>query len=159
MGPLLAFLLLVSALGACSAKEDPSKPSGPTRSVTHAMGTTQVPDKPQRVVVLDTPELDAAITLGVKPVGTVSFGTGRSVRDLVLSDDAKTLFALTVPTSGKAKSQIVPIDTSTRKAGKPLDLPDPAWRMVASAGTRDSNARRPRRVRATAYSSRPSLME
>lgn len=67
-GLLLALLLTVVG---CSAKEGTSKPSGPTRSITHAMGTTQVPDKPQRVVVLDTPELDAAITLGIKPVGTV----------------------------------------------------------------------------------------
>lgn len=66
----LAVLLSVASV-ACSAKEDPGKPSGPTRSVSHAMGTTQVPERPQRVVVLDTPELDAAITLGITPVGTV----------------------------------------------------------------------------------------
>lgn len=63
-------LVSVASL-ACSAKEDPGKPSGPTRAVAHAMGTTQVPERPQRVVVLDTPELDAAITLGITPVGTV----------------------------------------------------------------------------------------
>jgi iron complex transport system substrate-binding protein len=42
-----------------------------TRAVEHAMGTAQVPTDPQRVVVLDTGELDDALALGVKPVGAV----------------------------------------------------------------------------------------
>ena len=46
--------------------------SGETRSVEHAMGTTEVPLNPQRVVVLDIGELDAALALGVKPVGSVT---------------------------------------------------------------------------------------
>lgn len=45
--------------------------SGETRSVEHAMGTADVPAEPERVVVLDTGELDSAITLGVTPVGAV----------------------------------------------------------------------------------------
>ena len=43
-----------------------------TRTVEHAMGTTEVPLDPARVVVLDTGELDSVLTLGVKPVGAVS---------------------------------------------------------------------------------------
>jgi iron complex transport system substrate-binding protein len=35
------------------------------------MGETEVPTNPQRVVVLDGPQLDTAIALGVKPVGAV----------------------------------------------------------------------------------------
>lgn len=42
------------------------------RVVTHAMGETKVPANPQRVVVLDTGELDSALALGVKPVGAVT---------------------------------------------------------------------------------------
>lgn len=42
-----------------------------TRSVAHAMGTTEVPAEPERVVVLDTPHLDTALSLGVTPVGSV----------------------------------------------------------------------------------------
>jgi len=68
----------------------------------------------------------------VKPVGSFNIASGRSVRDIVLSDDGKTLFALAVPTSPKTKSQISAFDTSTRKVIKVGDLPDPAWRMVAS---------------------------
>ena len=47
------------------------------RAVDHAMGQTCVPQEPQRVVVLDTGELDSVLALGVKPVGAVSaFATG-----------------------------------------------------------------------------------
>lgn len=42
------------------------------RLVKHAMGETCVPKVPQRVVVLDTGELDSALALGVKPVGAVT---------------------------------------------------------------------------------------
>jgi iron complex transport system substrate-binding protein len=40
------------------------------RVIDHAFGQTQVPINPQRVVVLNT-GLDTALSLGVKPVGTV----------------------------------------------------------------------------------------
>lgn len=44
------------------------------RIVKHVMGETKVSASPQRVVVLDTGELDHALALGIKPVGSV---TGR----------------------------------------------------------------------------------
>ncbi|MGW7071488.1 ABC transporter substrate-binding protein [Streptomyces sp. NPDC054855] len=60
------------ALCACgssdSGKEDAR--SGGTHVVKTAMGDVKVPVAPKRVVVLDTAELDSAITLGVKPVGS-----------------------------------------------------------------------------------------
>ena len=40
------------------------------------MGETEVPISPQRVVVLDTTPLDAAIALGIEPVGTIRYGAG-----------------------------------------------------------------------------------
>lgn len=43
-----------------------------TRTLTHDMGQTEVPAQPQRVVVLDSPHLDTALSLGVKPVGAVA---------------------------------------------------------------------------------------
>jgi iron complex transport system substrate-binding protein len=46
----------------------PSSGSG-GHTVRTAMGPVKVPGAPKRVVVLDTAELDSAITLGVKPVG------------------------------------------------------------------------------------------
>jgi iron complex transport system substrate-binding protein len=38
----------------------------------HAMGETTLPAQPQRVVVLDTAELDSTVALGITPVGSVS---------------------------------------------------------------------------------------
>ena len=42
------------------------------RTVVHAMGETEIPARPQRIVVLDTGELDSALSLGVTPVGAVT---------------------------------------------------------------------------------------
>ncbi|MFE6894879.1 ABC transporter substrate-binding protein [Streptomyces sp. NPDC057694] len=48
--------------------------SGSTHTVQTAMGDVKVKDHPRRVVVLDTAELDSAITLGIKPVGATRAG-------------------------------------------------------------------------------------
>lgn len=42
------------------------------RVVAHAMGQSCVPLRPERVVVLGTGELDAALALGLTPVGAVT---------------------------------------------------------------------------------------
>ncbi len=42
------------------------------RKVLHANGTTEIAKKPERVVVLDTGEIDAVISLGITPVGIPS---------------------------------------------------------------------------------------
>jgi iron complex transport system substrate-binding protein len=39
------------------------------RTITHARGTTRLEQKPTRVVVLDTGEIDAVLSLGTVPVG------------------------------------------------------------------------------------------
>lgn len=65
------------ALSACtgtddaeqSAEESAASGEAETRSVTHAMGSTDVKENPQRVVVLDTVLLDASVALDVPPVG------------------------------------------------------------------------------------------
>ncbi|MGI5505079.1 ABC transporter substrate-binding protein [Lentzea sp. CA-135723] len=46
-----------------------SKPGEFPRTVKHAMGETKLEKKPERVVVLDTGELDNVVALGIKPVG------------------------------------------------------------------------------------------
>lgn len=46
------------------------------RNVTHAAGDSCVAEKPQRVVVLDTGELDGVLSLGIKPVGAVEALSG-----------------------------------------------------------------------------------
>ncbi|AZM57721.1 iron-siderophore ABC transporter substrate-binding protein [Streptomyces sp. WAC 01529] len=60
--------LALTACGSSDSDED-SAGSGKTHTVKTAMGDVNVPVKPERVVVLDTAELDSAISLGVKPVG------------------------------------------------------------------------------------------
>lgn len=66
----LAGALAVTRLSPVSAQE------GETRLIQHAMGETEVPVNPQRVVVLDGPQLDAALMLGITPVGSTVAATG-----------------------------------------------------------------------------------
>jgi hypothetical protein len=61
----------------------------------------------------------------LKPLATIPIT--RTIRDIVLSADGKTLYVLT--TAAKGKSQVAAIDTTDRKVGKTKDLPDPAWEM------------------------------
>ncbi|MGB8946799.1 MAG: iron-siderophore ABC transporter substrate-binding protein [Streptomyces sp.] len=63
-----ALALSLSACGS-SDSDDAQAGSGSTHVIRTAMGDVKVPVAPKRVVVLDTAELDSAITLGVQPVG------------------------------------------------------------------------------------------
>lgn len=75
-------LALVAALSltACGGSDDEGTPeaapssSGAAfpRTVEHAMGSTEIPAQPERVVVLDTGELDTVLSLGITPVGAVT---------------------------------------------------------------------------------------
>jgi iron complex transport system substrate-binding protein len=71
-------IALVALLGASCGEGGTVSPTTPaneapaTRTIQHAMGETEVSGEPQRVVVLDTGELDSAIALGVIPVGGVT---------------------------------------------------------------------------------------
>ncbi|MFE0174155.1 ABC transporter substrate-binding protein [Streptomyces sp. NPDC059002] len=60
--------LTLAACGSSDSGKDAAG-SGRTHTVKTAMGDVRVPVKPERVVVLDTAELDSAITLGVQPIG------------------------------------------------------------------------------------------
>ena len=68
------------ALPACGGGDDEAAGAGSPaasdagfpRTVEHAMGSTEIPERPERVVVLDTGELDSALSLGVTPVGAVT---------------------------------------------------------------------------------------
>lgn len=57
---------------AVAATQAEEQTTAGTRTVTHDQGETEVPAEAQRVVVLDSPHLDAALSLGVEPVGAVS---------------------------------------------------------------------------------------
>lgn len=51
-------------------------PAAMAREITHAMGVTQVPDAPQRVVVLTNEGTEALLYIGVTPVGAVQSWDG-----------------------------------------------------------------------------------
>ena len=70
---LLAFSLLLSACGKSNTKEDTKKEMV---TVEHAMGKTEVPANPKRVVILTNEGTEALLELGVKPVGAVKSWTG-----------------------------------------------------------------------------------
>lgn len=71
----VGLLIVGIVLGGCQSAPQSSLPTNvPIQAVDHAMGTSQVPQSPERVVVLDTAALDAAIALGVQPVGTIRYG-------------------------------------------------------------------------------------
>ncbi|NEE51089.1 iron-siderophore ABC transporter substrate-binding protein, partial [Streptomyces sp. SID8455] len=46
-----------------------AKPGEFPRTVTHAMGKSEIEAAPKRVVVLDVGEFDNVVSLGLKPVG------------------------------------------------------------------------------------------
>ncbi|SCX41163.1 iron complex transport system substrate-binding protein [Klenkia marina] len=70
---MLPVLVLALGLTACGSEVEapPGAAGAETRTVVHAVGTTEVTGTPERVVVMDTGELDAVTSLGVVPVGTV----------------------------------------------------------------------------------------
>jgi iron complex transport system substrate-binding protein len=68
-----------SASGSGSGSSTEVEAAGEARVVTHDMGETEVPAEPQRVVVLDSPHLDTALSLGVEPVGAVAVFDGQGL--------------------------------------------------------------------------------
>jgi iron complex transport system substrate-binding protein len=76
-GLALATALTLTACGSADdaesgAQSTPTVDASFPRTVEHAMGTTEIPERPERVVVLDTGELDSVLSLGVTPVGAVT---------------------------------------------------------------------------------------
>jgi iron complex transport system substrate-binding protein len=74
LGAASACALALAACGTSDPAAEPNEAEGETRTVEHAMGTTEIPADPQRVVVLDTDKIDTAISLGVTPVGAARAG-------------------------------------------------------------------------------------
>jgi iron complex transport system substrate-binding protein len=72
VAPGLGGIALLVALTACGggSGSGAAARTADTRTVTHDRGETEVPAEPQRVVVLDSPHLDAALSVGVTPVGS-----------------------------------------------------------------------------------------
>ena len=70
---LIPVLGLAVFLSGCSGQESDSldTTSSNTRTIHHVMGTTEVPEYPQRIVVLSVEATETLLALGVKPVGAV----------------------------------------------------------------------------------------
>jgi iron complex transport system substrate-binding protein len=70
--PLVALALVATACGSAGSAGDTSAAaSGESVSVEHAMGTTEVPCTPEKVVTLGQGQTDSVLGLGVTPVGVV----------------------------------------------------------------------------------------
>ena len=67
--------LLLTACGGAASSDDTSG-TGEAYTVQQAMGETSLPGTPDRIVVLDSPHLDALVALGVTPVGATESGAG-----------------------------------------------------------------------------------
>jgi iron complex transport system substrate-binding protein len=59
-------------------------PLATARDITHAMGVTDVPDHPQRVVVLTNEGTEALLAIGVQPVGAVESWKGNPWYDYLM---------------------------------------------------------------------------
>jgi len=73
--PIIFSLLLSLLLAGCVLPAQPAAApaaapeSATTHTITHAMGESEIPVNPQRVIVLDTGELDNALALGASIIG------------------------------------------------------------------------------------------
>ena len=67
---LVAAMLALAACGGAGGEAGDGG-DAQVRTVGHAMGEAEIEGTPKRVVVLDTGELDSAMSLGVTPVGAV----------------------------------------------------------------------------------------
>ena len=63
-------------------------PAAGAREIVHSMGTTEVPDEPQRVVVLTNEGTEALLAVGIKPVGAVRSWLGDPWYDHIAADMA-----------------------------------------------------------------------
>ncbi|WP_341358394.1 iron-siderophore ABC transporter substrate-binding protein [Georgenia sp. M64] len=94
-GRTLTIVAAAAALAACgsggeTAGSGTTTEAAETRTVEHAMGATEVPADVERVVVLDTGELDAVVSLGVTPVGAVTTDVSTSLVSYLEDELAET---------------------------------------------------------------------
>ncbi len=75
LSAILSSMLIVSLFVGCSNKTE-NTPENTTDSKTismqHAMGTSEIPENPKKIVILTNEGTEALLALGVKPVGAVT---------------------------------------------------------------------------------------
>jgi len=79
VGLTITVTLMLAACGGGGESGGGGEEGSSGRMVEHAMGEMEIPGTPERVVVLDTGELDSAMTLGVTPVGAVEAVEGEGL--------------------------------------------------------------------------------
>ncbi|MEN0650151.1 iron-siderophore ABC transporter substrate-binding protein [Caldifermentibacillus hisashii] len=85
---LVSFLILTMILlVACSNKEEKNdQAKEDTITIEHAMGKTEVPKNPKKVVILTNEGTEALLALGIKPIGAVQSWTGDPWYDHIKED-------------------------------------------------------------------------
>lgn len=117
-GSIRSLIMVACALfmvAGCASSETAGS-NAPTRVVTDVTGEkVTVPDRPARVVTLSEPTLDAALALGVTPIGTAA-GRGQAGVAAYLADQAGELPILggiaqpNYEAIGKAKPDLILVD-------------------------------------------------
>ncbi|MGH3908042.1 MAG: iron-siderophore ABC transporter substrate-binding protein [Pseudonocardiaceae bacterium] len=78
----LCVTLMAPVLSACSENTKSAEPAAPADggefpvTITHKLGSTTIPAKPQRVVALGGADADIAVALGVPPVAVTKYSNG-----------------------------------------------------------------------------------
>jgi ABC-type Fe3+-hydroxamate transport system, periplasmic component len=85
----------IAALTGCASSAtgtvaESSSPESATYSVEHAMGTTEIKGKPERIVVIDSPHLDALTALDIIPVGATESGASQGFPAYLQLPEGKT---------------------------------------------------------------------
>ena len=92
-----AALLTLFAVAACGGDDSGAGASGPSRQYTDAHGrTVDIPEHPGKVVTLAEGALDAALALGVIPVGTTS-ARGQTMAPAYLGAEAADIPIVATP--------------------------------------------------------------
>ncbi|TDU91849.1 iron complex transport system substrate-binding protein [Kribbella voronezhensis] len=87
---IVAVALALTGCGGSEKKEDPAQASanaGFPRTIEHAMGKTEIPAKPKRVVALDASFVDATMILHTQVVGFTDYRTINGKLPDYLGDD------------------------------------------------------------------------
>ncbi|MFD4366736.1 ABC transporter substrate-binding protein [Rhodococcus sp. NPDC058521] len=71
-----AVVALSAGCGSSAVEDDNTASSESSYTVEHAMGSTVLDAVPERIVVIDSPHLDALVALGITPVGATESGAG-----------------------------------------------------------------------------------
>ncbi|MGB7998800.1 MAG: iron-siderophore ABC transporter substrate-binding protein [Anaerobacillus sp.] len=85
----LAVLMILAACGTNTSEENSGEQKNEdqaTRTISHAMGETKVPDAPEKVVILTNEGTEALLAMGVTPVGAVQSWLGDPWYDHIKDD-------------------------------------------------------------------------